>query len=392
MLPSFAGIEPHRRLLVFINPHGGQGKAQQIWENVAPIFKAARCPVHLQHTGPAESPNNATTLASEIDLGAWDALVPISGDGIINELLNGLASRPDALKALRMPIAPLPGGSGNALSVNLLGPEGVDDLALAVLGVIKGSPIPLDLCSVTHGDRRMFSFLSQAFGLAADLDIGTEWIRWMGDTRFTLGYLWGVFTRKSYSVEIILNVKESSKSAMASAYNAHQASSPVYEPPAVPSDLSMPTPSLSMPLEDDIPLHTELKADLGPGWHRMRVPIQILYGGKLPWVSRGSQQFPLATGRDGLIDLVVVPPRGVQESIKGLEGAERGAFLSSPSCYYYKVASYICRPIGSAAKGYISIDGESIPNEEFHVECHPGLARVMSLHGRWMGLDKIVLE
>lgn len=49
------------------------------------------------------------------------------------------------------------------------------DHALTTLST--GSPIPLDLCSVTHGDRRMFSFLSQAFGLAADLDIGTEWIR-----------------------------------------------------------------------------------------------------------------------------------------------------------------------------------------------------------------------
>lgn len=138
----------------------------------------------------------------------------------------------------------------------------------------------------------------------------------MGDTRFTLGYLWGVLTRKAYPVEITLNVTESSKPAMVAAYNAHQASTPIYKPPALPSDLSMPIPSLAISLEDDIPLHTELKSDLRPGWHRIHAPIQILYGGKLPWVSRGSQQFPLATGRDGLIDLVVVPPRGVQESIK----------------------------------------------------------------------------
>lgn len=49
LILSFAGINSRRRLLVFVNPHGGQGKAQQIWEDVvAPIFKAARCGVHLQ--------------------------------------------------------------------------------------------------------------------------------------------------------------------------------------------------------------------------------------------------------------------------------------------------------------------------------------------------------
>lgn len=42
---------------------------------------------------------------------------------------------------------------------------------------LLGQPIPLDICSVTQGDTRIYSFLSQAFGLMADLDMGTEWIR-----------------------------------------------------------------------------------------------------------------------------------------------------------------------------------------------------------------------
>lgn len=33
-----------------------------------------------------------------------------------------------------------------------------------------GNPIPIDLCSVTQkGGKRLFSFLTQAFGLMADL-------------------------------------------------------------------------------------------------------------------------------------------------------------------------------------------------------------------------------
>lgn len=47
----------------------------------------------------------------------------------------------------------------------------------------------LDLFSLTQGDRRTFSFMSQAIGLMADLDLGTEHLRWMGDGRFIYGFV-----------------------------------------------------------------------------------------------------------------------------------------------------------------------------------------------------------
>lgn len=39
----------------------------------------------------------------------------------------------------------------------------------------------IDLCSFTQKDKRVLSFLSQAIGLMAELDIGTEHLRFMGD-------------------------------------------------------------------------------------------------------------------------------------------------------------------------------------------------------------------
>jgi sphingosine kinase len=45
----------------------------------------------------------------------------------------------------------------------------------------------VDLFSVTQGSKRSLSYMSQAVGLMADLDLGTENLRWMGDTRFTVG-------------------------------------------------------------------------------------------------------------------------------------------------------------------------------------------------------------
>lgn len=54
-----------------------------------------------------------------------------------------------------------------------------------------GRPMKASIFSITQGDRHFLSFLTQAAGLMADLDLGTEHLRWMGDGRFILGYLQG---------------------------------------------------------------------------------------------------------------------------------------------------------------------------------------------------------
>ena len=52
-----------------------------------------------------------------------DAIVALSGDGLPHEIINGLASRTDAVAALRIPIVPVPTGSANGFNINLHGPE-----------------------------------------------------------------------------------------------------------------------------------------------------------------------------------------------------------------------------------------------------------------------------
>ncbi|KAJ4338342.1 sphinganine kinase lcb4, partial [Neurospora sp. IMI 360204] len=126
----------------------------------------------------------AVTLAQDLDISAYDIAVPCSGDGLPHEVFNGLSKRPDATRALsKVAVCHIPCGSGNAMSCNLYGTHRP---SLAALAIVKGVPTKLDLCSVTLQDgERLTSFLSQAYGLIADLDITTEHLRWMGAARFT---------------------------------------------------------------------------------------------------------------------------------------------------------------------------------------------------------------
>jgi sphingosine kinase len=48
-----------------------------------------------------------------------------------------------------------------------------------------------DLFLFTQGNTRIISHMSQALGLMAEVDLGTEHLRWMGDRRFVLGFIRG---------------------------------------------------------------------------------------------------------------------------------------------------------------------------------------------------------
>lgn len=246
MSRAYLHVKPYRRFKVLVNPVGGPGKARQLFHTkVRPILEAAGCKLDVEVTTHV---NHGLEIAKNLALDHYDAMLLVSGDGMAHEVLNGFAQRQDAVEALQMPMIPIPAGSGNALSVNLLGPEQGFNLALASLTAIKGLPLPLDICVVTqpratqppkkarpgtlgrNARRRpsaspdlaqavdadptilstapelpyeqYYSFLSQAIGLMADIDLGTEHLRALGDTRFIVGYIGGVLANAECPIDI----------------------------------------------------------------------------------------------------------------------------------------------------------------------------------------------
>lgn len=78
-------------------------------------------------------------IARDLDADAYDAVVMVSGDGVIHEVINGFLQRPDAETVMkRLPLGVIPGGTGNALSVCLLGEQLGFDPVHTALQVVKG--------------------------------------------------------------------------------------------------------------------------------------------------------------------------------------------------------------------------------------------------------------
>ena len=109
---------PPRRLLCIINPKSGGFTGVQLFaKHARPVLEAAGAVLEMRETG---APGDATRWAHEARLEDFDGIAVIGGDGTLNEVIEGLATRPDAAKACAaLALGHLGGGSSNAIACNI---------------------------------------------------------------------------------------------------------------------------------------------------------------------------------------------------------------------------------------------------------------------------------
>ncbi|EPS42815.1 hypothetical protein H072_3190 [Dactylellina haptotyla CBS 200.50] len=361
---AYEGSQQAKRFKVLINPHGGPGTAEKIYKTeIEPIFTAASCSVDVELT---QYVQHAIKIAQEIDIDAYDAIVCVSGDGVPHEVFNGLGKRPDAKKALnKLAVCQLPGGSGNGMCWSF---TGTDNPSLAAVALVKGKRTHFDLVSVTQGDERILSFLSQSVGLTAELDLGTENMRWMGNTRFTVGFLQRVITERIYPAEVYVKLAIDNKEDI-----RRHASIAHAPPPAV--DHSEEADGGLPPLQ-----YGSIKDDVPEDWVLESHPkMGNFYCGNMICMSKDIHFFPAAKPNDGHMDLAIMDGDvGRMKAVSIMLGAETGKHFDVPELNYRKVLAYRFTP-KNQKDGYISIDGEKVPFAPFQAEIHHGLGMSLSL-------------
>lgn len=176
-----------KKYLIFVNPKGGKGFAQKIWlSSVQPLFDIANLKYDLVYT---EYSGHAGDYMKDLeDLEQYDGITTVSGDGLVFEVVNGLMKRKDYKAAIKTPLVIIPAGSGNGLCAAILHQSGVPlTLMDAIFVAIRGRSTPMDLVKVEQEGRDvLWSFLSIAWGVMSCIDIESEKMRWMGETRFTV--------------------------------------------------------------------------------------------------------------------------------------------------------------------------------------------------------------
>ncbi|XP_075552025.1 ceramide kinase [Dermacentor variabilis] len=186
------GVDRPRKLLVFVNPFGGRKRAPVIYQRkVAPIFQMAGISVELITTRYA---GHAKECLLELDLSLFDGVVCVGGDGMVNEIVNGVllraqrdagvdANDPNSrLQPGTIKIGVIPAGSTDALVCTTTGENSPVTSALLIA---MGAEIGVDVASIHSGERLVrYSSGFLSYGFFGDNIKASEKFRWMGPLRY----------------------------------------------------------------------------------------------------------------------------------------------------------------------------------------------------------------
>lgn len=360
-----------QRVVVLINPHGGKGAALNIYQNTCkPILEAAEWVVDIQKT---QYQGHAIEIAKNLDVERYSTIICASGDGIPHEVINGLFMRQDRVKTFSsIAVSQLPCGSGNAMSISC---HGTSDPSRAALALVKGHSVPMDLMAVTQMQNGLpqtrLSFLSQTYGIIADSDIGTEFLRWMGPSRFELGVFMKVLMNAKYPCEIAVKYQAKSKQELTDHYQEYCKGVHLQE--LEEKDFELKYPNLDTPVPNDWEyIDDQLTCNLG-----------IFYVGKMPYIAPGCQFFPAALPADGTMDLVITDSRtNIIQTANVLTSLDSGAHVMADEVVHSKILAYRLTP--RMDHSYISVDGESFPFLPTQAEILPGLMRTIMNEGSFI--------
>lgn len=192
------------KMLVILNPRSGRGRSSKVFHrDVEPIFKLAGFRLEVVKT---TSAGHARNLASTVDISTCpDGIICVGGDGIINEVVNGLLSRDNQKEGISIPIGIIPAGSDNSLVWTVLG---VRDPVSAAMAIVKGGLTATDVFAVEwiQNNKIHFGLTVSYYGFVSDvLELSEKYQKRFGPLRyFVAGFLkFLCLPRYSYEVEYL---------------------------------------------------------------------------------------------------------------------------------------------------------------------------------------------
>lgn len=314
-----------RRLLVLVNPASGSGGAPRAWETAEDLWRAV--PGVQYSVVTTSDPGHGREYVKSMALEPYDAVVIISGDGLIHEVWNGLGARPDAARALSLPIGHIPGGSGNGLAKSVLDSVGESYGILdAAFCIAKGGHQPIDLMNVrTKGEQQRLSFLSLSAATISDVDIESERLRCIGSARFTVWAIWRVLWPVRLRAELLYWPAEAPG-----------------QPPAEP-------PPLSAELEGQLP------------WVKIVDDFTIFWGCNTEWMAWDAKLAPGAGLSDGIWHLLVLRGKAASRLrvLRFFLSMDAGESAHVPGVELIRCRAF--RLIPRSNSGHLALDGEKLP-------------------------------
>ncbi len=165
-----------KKFCILVNPVAGGGKTTKIFTKIQPLFDTSLVQ-SVKHF--SDQPGFITDFIISRDLSEFDGLCVVGGDGTIHEAVVGLMQ---SGKAKNIPLGIVPGGTGNAFIEDL----GCRDPIKAASQIINGKVSPIDIFRIVHNEATSYAFNIIGWGMASDVNIQAEQLRWLGGIRYSI--------------------------------------------------------------------------------------------------------------------------------------------------------------------------------------------------------------
>merc|ERR1712142_1207152 len=256
-----------KKILVLINPASGKGKASKIWTEVASMTADTDTEFEVQLTKRA---GHSKEILHDLDLDQYGGVVTVSRDGGLYDIINGLYSRQDWKEVHdKFPIGLVPGGSGHAMHCSLLfhQKERFDqEYVVSALNIGRGNLMTYDYIECSNKTSKFVSLFGVAWGVVPEVDVGSEFMRFLGPNRGRLLGLWRLIYPRFHQGTVY------------------------YRPHSDDDDGSLPG------IDDPVPT----------SWKSIEGPFLNVYACKQPWLDYEMFFCPDAKPDDGIIWLVII--------------------------------------------------------------------------------------
>ena len=177
-----------KKILVIINPKGGQGSAVQEFERVKRYLQANGMHLTVIHTKHRPHAMEIIRDMPAEDFNSFYAVISVGGDGIAHEIVNGYYQRLD-FKEVKLRLGFLLGGSACGLAASACLGWGLTKTQDNLVWVMTRGRFSSGAITkyITDGDVKVIYGLGCFFhGFLSDVDFKSEKWRWMGESRFKI--------------------------------------------------------------------------------------------------------------------------------------------------------------------------------------------------------------
>ena len=329
-----------RKALLVLNPKSGADNGPQVLETfVRPMFEQASIDLNVYVT---THPLDATDRATKDDIGSFDSVVVMGGDGTFHEFLQGILAHNDSVELLRTLKLGIVGcGTGNGLAKSLtFAANEVHTHLESVFLIAKNNTTRIDLSRYESTNKEYLSFLTFSWAIIANVDIESKLISFLGARRFDVCAVWQTLRLRSYHARLSYLSPSKCDTSI---------------------DLASSIPKLTDPVPDN--------------WDIIEDSFILFWASHVTHAGVNTFSSPPSRIDDGIFQILVVRGKWSRYQMTLLLLAlETGTHVKSPAAEFIECVAYRLEPITSGS--YNDLDGEEIEPGPIQAYIMPGTMQV----------------